>query len=168
MHNAAATTCPRPVACRDIDRRGFGGMKRRRNLLFRCFGLVVCLCAPMAVTNEQSDQLVWDYGEFVDGFAAKDWSRISAFVGPETKVGLGGEMGFEGVLKVYDEDEDCHRAMVQSLQLGCRKVGKAENMHCVAPPQLGPDVVYLGSRASFRYNADRERWMAVHLICGGD
>jgi hypothetical protein len=41
-------------------------------------------------------------------------------------------------------------------------------MRCVAPPQLGPDVDYMGARASFRYDGGIDRWVADFLICGGD
>jgi len=77
-------------------------------------------------------------------------------------------MGFEGVLQVFGEDDDCHNAMVQALQMGCRKTGEGDDMRCVSPPQLGPDVVYVGARASFHFDVEAEIWTAELLICGGD
>jgi hypothetical protein len=52
--------------------------------------------------------------------------------------------------------------------MGCRKVGDGDGTRCIAPPLLGPDVVYLGARASFVYKADADTWMPEFLICGGD
>lgn len=117
---------------------------------------------------QREDQLVWDYAEFVQEFSAKNWSRAARFISPETKVGFGGEVGLEGLVQVFGSDDECHSAMVQALSLGCRKIGEGDNMHCVSPPHLGPDIVYLGARASFQYSADSGRWMLVYLICGGD
>jgi hypothetical protein len=77
-------------------------------------------------------------------------------------------MGFEGLMQVFGEDDYCFDAMLQALKLGCRKAGVAEEMRCMSPPHLGPDVVYLGARASFRFNAENRRWVAESLICGGD
>lgn len=127
------------------------------------------LC-PLALSEDvqRQDQLVWDYAEFVEEFSAKEWSRVARFVTPETKIGIGGESGMEGLMQVFGADDECHRAMVRVLELGCRKIGEGESMSCVSPPHLGPDVIYLGARASFQYSTDSDTWMAVYLICGGD
>ena len=118
--------------------------------------------------GQRQDQLVWDYAEFVAAFSSKDWPRLARFVNAETKVGFGGEMGMDGVIQVFGEDDDCHAAMVHALEMGCRKVGDGEAMRCLSPPQQGPDVVYLGARASFAFDADEAIWMPEYLICGGD
>lgn len=118
--------------------------------------------------DQSQDQLVWDYAEFVAAFSSRDWPRLARFVSAGTKVGFGGEMGMDGVIRVFGEDEDCHAAMVRALEMGCRKVGVGEAMRCLSPPQQGPDVIYLGARASFAFNADEAIWMPEYLICGGD
>lgn len=132
--------------------------------------LILLMSCPLALSSDiqRQDQLVWDFAEFVEEFAAKNWQQLARFIGPESKLGLGGEMGFDGMLQVFGEDEDCHSAMVQALRMGCRKTGVGEEMRCVSPPQLGPDVVYIGARASFRFNDDDEVWKVESLICGGD
>lgn len=117
---------------------------------------------------QRQDQLVWDFAEFVEEFSSKNWPRVGRFIGTDTKVGFGGELGYEGLLQVFAEDDDCHDAMVRALELGCRKIGEGEGMRCVSPPHLGPDVIYLGARASFLFNTDNDTWMADFLICGGD
>lgn len=129
--------------------------------------LPLCLGARSS-DLERQDQLVWDFAEFVEAFSTKNWPNISRFVGPETKAGLGGDMGMEGLMQVFGTDEKCHKAMVRALEMGCRKSGEREGMRCVSPPQLGPDVVYVGARASFKYDTDDETWKAEFLICGGD
>ena len=118
--------------------------------------------------SQRQDQLVWDYAEFVAAFSSKDWPRLAPFVSAETKVGFGGEMGMSGIMRVFGEDDDCHESMMHALEMGCRKVGDEENTRCLSPPQQGPDVIYLGARASFAFNADEGVWTAEYLICGGD
>ena len=129
--------------------------------------LTLCFVAQSS-DLERQDQLVWDFAEFVDTFSTKNWPSIVKFIGSETKTGFGGEMGMEGLLQVFGTDERCHKAMVRALDMGCRKSGEGDGMRCVSPPHLGPDVVYLGARASFKYDIDSETWMAEFLICGGD
>ena len=111
---------------------------------------------------------MWDFAEFSAAFAAKNWPELSRFISPETKAGLGGEMGMEGLMQVFGADDACHGSMTRALEMGCRKTGEGEGLRCLSPPQLGPDVVYLGARASFKYDIDAEIWMAEILICGGD
>jgi len=41
-------------------------------------------------------------------------------------------------------------------------------MRCLSPPQLGPDVVCVGARASFHLDIEEGVGMAELLICGGD
>ena len=132
--------------------------------------LILLASCPFALSSDiqRQDQLVWDFAEFLEEFAAKNWSQLARFIGRDTKAGLGGEMGFEGVLQVFGEDDDCHNAMVQALKMGCKKTGVGDEMRCVSPPHLGPDVVYIGARASFLFNIENETWMAELLICGGD
>lgn len=148
-------------------RSNYVPIKVRQRWIFPVVLLTLC---PLALSSDlqRQDQLVWDFGEFVQEFSAKNWPKLVRFVGPETKIGLGGEMGFEGLMQIFGEDDYCHDAMLQALKMGCRKAGVAEDMRCVSPPQLGPDVVYLGARASFRYNVENGLWMAETLICGGD
>ena len=125
---------------------------------------------PLASSDDsqRQDQLVWDYAEFVAAFSSKDWPRLARFVSTETKVGFGGEMGMDGIMREFGENDDCHDAMVHALEMGCRKVGDEGNTRCLSPPQQGPDVIYLGARASFAFNADEGVWMPEYLICGGD
>ena len=132
--------------------------------------IVFCVLCNSALSQDvqRQDQLVWDYGEFVQEFSAKNWSRAARFVSSETKIGFGGESGQDGLIEVFGNDNVCHRAMLQALESGCRKIGEGDNMHCVSPPHLGPDVVYLGARASFKYSEESDRWMLEYLICGGD
>ena len=132
--------------------------------------LLLLSCCPDALSDDsqRQDQLVWDFAEFVAAFSTRDWSRLAQFVGTETKVGFGGDMGMDGVMRVFGEDDDCHEAMVHALEMGCRKVGDGEDMRCLSPPQQGPDVVYIGARASFVFVAGEEAWMPEYLICGGD
>lgn len=134
--------------------------------------LMFILCAlstaSLSEDVQRQDQLVWDYAEFVQEFANKNWSRAAQYINPDTKIGFGGEAGLNGLVQVFGNDNECHNAMVQALRLGCRKTGTEDKMHCVSPPHLGPDVVYLGARASFQYNVKSDRWMLVFLICGGD
>lgn len=130
---------------------------------------MLAFCAVVSSSDlERQDQLVWDYAEFLQAFSSKNWSQVARFVAAETKIGFGGEMGMEGVLQIFGANDDCHEAMVRALAMGCRKTGEGEGMRCVSPPQLGPDVVYLGARASFAFNADADLWMPEFLICGGD
>ena len=117
---------------------------------------------------QRQDQLVWDYAEFLQEFTAKNWNSAAQYLSADTKTGFGGEVGPDGLVQVFGSDDVCHSAMVQALGLGCRKTGEGDNMHCVSPPYLGPDIVYLGARASFQYNVKNDRWMLVYLICGGD
>ena len=117
---------------------------------------------------QRQDQLVWDFAEFVEKFSAKNWSQLQRFISSDTKVGFGGEMGFEGLLQVFGEDDSCHVAMVRALQMGCKKIGEGEAMRCVSPAHLETDVVYLGPRASFKYSGDSSTWVVESLICGGD
>lgn len=132
--------------------------------------VVLCILSTAGLSDDmqRQDQLVWDYAEFVQEFTVKNWSRAARFLSPETKAGFGGEAGPEGLVQVFGSDDECHKAMVQVLNLGCRKTGEGDKMHCVSPPRLGPDVVYLGARASFKYSVEGSRWMLVYLICGGD
>jgi hypothetical protein len=132
--------------------------------------LVLLATCPIAFSSDvqRQDQLVWDYAEFVTAFSTRDWPRLARFVSTETKVGFGGEMGMDGIMQVFGEDSDCHESMSHALEMGCRKVGDGENMRCLSPPQQGPDVVYLGARASFVFDVDAEVWTAEFLICGGD
>ena len=132
--------------------------------------LALLVSCPFALSSDiqRQDQLIWDFAEFVEEFSARNWPRLTRFIGPDTKVGLGGEMGFEGLLQVFGEADDCHSAMVRALEMGCRKTGVGEEMRCVSPPQMGPDVVYIGARASFYFNDEDGIWMAELLICGGD
>lgn len=131
--------------------------------------VLLALC-PFALYGdiEREDQLVWDFGEFIEDFSARNWDRLARFVGPDTKAGLGGETGIDGLMRVLGEDAACHEAMLRVLAMGCRKVGTGDGMRCLSPPHLGPDVVYLGARASFRFHDETESWMAESLICGGD
>ena len=117
---------------------------------------------------QRQDQLVWDYAEFTQEFSARNWSRAARFVAPETKIGFGGDAGLDGMVQVFGGDDGCHKAMVQALELGCRKLGDGDNMRCVSPPYLGQDVIYLGARASFQYSVENGRWMLEFLVCGGD
>ncbi len=132
--------------------------------------LVLLTICPVAFSDDiqRQDQLVWDYAEFVAAFSERDWPRLARFVSAETKVGFGGDMGMDGIRRVFGEDEDCHESMVRALEMGCRKTGDGDDMRCLSPPQQGPDVVYLGARASFAFNADAELWMPEYLVCGGD
>ena len=132
--------------------------------------ILFLLACPLALSGDlqRQDQLVWDFAEFSEAFSTRNWPGVARFVRPESKMGFGGEMGMDGLMQVFGEDDTCHEAMVRALQLGCKKTGEGSNMRCVAPPQLGPDVVYLGARASFKFDADAEIWMAEFLICGGD
>ena len=131
--------------------------------------LLLAFC-PTVLSGDiqRQDQLVWDYAEFVAAFSSRNWPQLARFVGPDTKVGFGGEMGIDGVMQVFGEDDECHESMVDALEMGCKKVGDGESMRCLSPPQQGPDVVYLGARASFAFNADEGVWMTEFLICGGD
>ncbi len=131
---------------------------------------VLLLPCPAAAADDvqRQDQLVWDYWEFVQAFADRDWAGAGRFVGPETKIGFGGDVGRDGLERVFGDDDDCHAATTRILELGCRKTGTGRDMHCQSPPFDGPDVVYIGPRASFRYNENEQRWMAVYLVCGGD
>lgn len=130
---------------------------------------LLALC-PLALCGDidREDQLVWDFGEFVEAFSARDWATLARFVGPDSKAGLGGEMGFDGLMQVFGQDDICYEAMLRVLKMGCRKTGTGDDMRCVSPPQLGPDVVYLGARASFRFHKETGHWIAESLICGGD
>ncbi|MDH3439931.1 MAG: hypothetical protein OEM63_04200 [Gammaproteobacteria bacterium] len=74
----------------------------------------------------------------------------------------------DGLMQVFGENNHCHESMLRALEMGCKKTGDGEGMRCVSPPHLGPDVVYLGARASFGYNVDEKIWMPEFLICGGD
>jgi hypothetical protein len=131
--------------------------------------VVITLCSlALSSDLQRQDQLVWDFAEFVEAFSTKNWRGIDRFIGPQTKAGLGGEMGMEGILQVFDGDDGCHDSMVRALELGCRKTGDGEEMRCISPPQLGPEVVYLGARASFKYDVEGEIWMVEVFICGGD
>ncbi len=131
--------------------------------------LLLASCSVASSDDSQrQDQLVWDYAEFVAAFSSEDWPRLARFVSAETKVGFGGDMGMDGIMRVFGEDDDCHDSMVRALEMGCRKTGDGEAMRCLSPPQQGPDVVYLGARASFTFNPDEELWMPEYLICGGD
>ena len=132
--------------------------------------LLLLIWLPLSASHDsqRQDQLVWDYSEFVAAFSGKDWPRLARYVSAESKVGFGGDMGMDGIMRVFGEDEDCHDAMVNALEMGCRKIGDGENMRCLSPPQQGPDVIYLGARASFAFNADEGVWTAEYLICGGD
>jgi len=131
--------------------------------------LLMTLCSLAQSSDVQrEDQLVWDFAEFVEAFSTRDWTRIDRFVGKEAKMGFGGEMGMAGLLQVYGGDDGCHESMARVLEMGCRKTGDGEGMRCISPPQLGPDVVYLGARASFKYDTEGEIWMVESLICGGD
>lgn len=132
--------------------------------------LMLSVSCSLALSSDmqRQDQLVWDFAEFTEQFSARNWHQLERFIRPDTKAGLGGEMGFEGVLQVFGEDDDCHNAMVQALQMGCRKTGEGDDMRCVSPPQLGPGVVYVGARASFHFDVEAEIWTAELLICGGD
>lgn len=132
--------------------------------------LVLLASCPIASSDDsqRQDQLVWDYAEFVAAFSTRDWPRLARFVSAETKVGFGGDMGMDGIMRVFGEDDDCHESMVHALEMGCRKVGDGEGMRCLSPPQQGRDVVYLGARASFAFNVDDDVWTAEYLICGGD
>jgi len=131
--------------------------------------VLMTLCLVVRSSDlERQDRLVWDFAEFVQSFSMKDWPGISKFIDPETKAGFGGEMGMEGLLQVFGADEECHKAMVRVLEMGCRKTGAGEGMRCISPPHLGPDVIYLGARASFKYDIQNETWVAEFLICGGD
>jgi len=132
--------------------------------------LALLILCPIALSDDlqRQDQLVWDFAEFSAAFAARNWPELGRFISPETKAGLGGEMGMEGLLQVFGADDECHHAMVRALEMGCKKTGEGEQMRCVSPPQMGPDVVYLGARASFRYDIETGSWVAESLICGGD
>ena len=134
------------------------------------WSLMLSVSCSLALSSDiqRQDQLVWDFAEFTEQFLARNWHQLERFIRSDTKAGLGGEMGFEGVLQVFGEDDDCHNAMVRALQMGCRKTGEGDDMRCVSPPQLGPDVVYVGARASFHFNIEEGLWMAELLICGGD
>lgn len=132
--------------------------------------LLLLIWLPLSASDDsqRQDQLVWDYAEFVAAFSTKDWPRLARFVSADTKVGFGGEMGMDGIMRVFGERNACHEAMVHALEMGCRKVGDGEAMRCLSPPQQGPDVIYLGARASFAFNADEVIWAPEYLICGGD
>lgn len=131
--------------------------------------LLFAICSfALSSDLQRQDQLVWDFAEFEDLFSTKNWSKLQRFISSDTKAGFGGEMGFEGLLQVFAEDDNCHSAMVRALQTGCKKTGEGDAMRCVSPAHLGPDVVYLGPRASFKYDVDSETWMVEFLICGGD
>ena len=68
--------------------------KLRQRLIFPVVLLSLC---PLALSSDlqRQDQLVWDFAEFVQEFSTKNWPKLVRFVGPETKIGFGGEMGFE-------------------------------------------------------------------------
>jgi len=115
------------------------------------------------------DQLVWDYGQFVETFRAKNWDGVCGFVTEHTKAGFGGEEGCAGVRQVYAEDARCWEEMVFALRQGCKRTGSGDHVVCIAPPQFSdPAVSYLGARAGFSYDRERARWVADFLICGGD
>ena len=139
----------------------------RRKLILT---LLLMTFGPFASSNDEQrqDQLVWDYAEFLETFSSRNWPNLARFISAETKIGFGGEMGMDGLMQVFGENSNCHESMVRVLEMGCKKTGDGEGMRCVSPPHLGPDVVYLGARASFGYNADEKIWMPEFLICGGD
>lgn len=138
-----------------------------QRLILLLFLIAIC---PFASSDDvqRQDQLVWDYAEFLEAFSSRNWRDITRFINSETKIGFGGEMGMTGLLQVFGENDDCHESMVRVLEMGCRKTGEGEAMRCVSPPHLGPEVIYLGARASFAYNPKEKLWMPEFLICGGD
>lgn len=145
---------------------------RRRRVASSAAAVLIVLSLPFATVlsddAQRQDQLVWDYAEFVQAFSAKDWVTAARFVGRDAKIGFGGESGTEGMVRVFGDDDQCHGAMTRALESGCRKIGEGDAMRCISPPYDGPDVVYLGARASFRYSVDVDLWTAEYLVCGGD
>jgi len=111
--------------------------------------LLLVAFGPFASSNDEQrqDQLVWDYAEFLESFSSRNWPKLARFISSETKIGFGGEMGMDGLMQVFGENNHCHESMLRALEMGCKKTGDGEGMRCVSPPHLGPDVVYLGARA---------------------
>lgn len=138
-----------------------------RHLLF--MAAVVFSINSSAMDEQVLDQLVWDYSGFVSSFESKDWEQVFLYITDDTKAGLGGEQGIEGVKSIYVNGSVCFDNMLFALKQGCKKVDSEKRTECIAPPQWAdPDVISLGARASFVYSEKSKKWVAGMLICGGD
>lgn len=115
------------------------------------------------------EQLVWDFSDFVSSFESRNWQQVFHYVTDETKAGLGSEQGIDGVKQVYAADKTCFNNMLFALKQGCKKMTVGSHVECFSPPSWAdPQVVSLGSRASFVYSEERRTWVVSTLICGGD
>lgn len=132
--------------------------------------VVVSFSATADDQMERRDRLLWDYAQFVELFRVKDWPGICELASEHIQVGFGpGDEGCVAVKRVYGENQRCWGDMLFALRQGCRTTQAGGRGTCISPPQFADtDVVYMGARAGFSFDAERGRWMADSLICGGD
>lgn len=124
--------------------------------------------SSFAIDDQDRDDILWGYSDFLHAIQEKDFESAQKYVGPETKIGFGGDSGIAGFKHLVVGNADCIDGLLLALRQGCRISVEGQDMGCVSPPQFNDaDILYLGARIKF-VRAGDESLKVQYLVCGGD
>ena len=126
----------------------------------------LCLLAALNLAPVYAQDFNFAYLEFINLLEDGAFEQLKANISDNTMVGFGpNEEGYDAFLRVFSENDPCHKQLVTTLKLGCALTD--DKTGCIAPPSAANDQV-IGISTTAKFTFSNGKLLANYLICAGD